>query len=458
MHHLGFLLAGLVVVFLITGWFDDFSNYQLATLGAYICAVAGLTLLTGTSGQISLGHGALMAIGGYTVAFLQTAFAESDVTGLWVLPVSLLAGTVVTAIFGAIFGTAAARLHGPYLAGATLALGVALPSVTAYFAVFKGDQGLFVPFDPVPDWLGDDFSLEHWQAWVSLGAAAVTLFFLANLQRSAIGRHFRAVRDDEVAAELSGLHVPRLRILAFTISAAAAGLGGGVFAFVLQTASPGSFGLVLSLTLLSAVIIGGLGSLPGAVIGSVIVVYLGHWINEWVDTLELDGAWTTNLVDHLPNAVYGLLLILMMLLVPGGLTGLFRRLWVRRRSVHSTANPSRRSQEPAAPSAPSDPTPPPRPTPPRPPNLEVKDDPQVPAQNRPDRHRGGDRRCAHRSRRVQQRQRHSFHHADRDIYGAHQPGRRLGVGIGGRNHVGGGNVRGGYHRARNQRGHLRGSR
>ena len=340
LHHLGFLLAGLVVVFLVTGWFDDFSNYQLATLGAYICAVAGLTLLTGTSGQISLGHGALMAIGGYTVAFLQTAFAESDVTGLWVLPVSLLAGTVVTAIFGATFGTAAARLHGPYLAGATLALGVALPSVTSYFAVFKGDQGLFVPFDPVPEGLGDDFSLEHWQAWVSLGAAALTLFFLANLQRSAIGRHFRAVRDDEVAAELSGLPVARLRILAFTISAAAAGLGGGVFAFVLQTASPGSFGLVLSLTLLSAVIIGGLGSLPGAVIGSVIVVYLGHWISEWVDTLELDAAWTTNLVDHLPNAVYGLLLILMMLLVPGGLTGLFRRLWGSRRPVQPTALPS----------------------------------------------------------------------------------------------------------------------
>ncbi len=285
-------------------------------------------------------------------------------TGLWVLPLSLLAGTVATALFGAAFGVAAARLRGPYLAGATLALGVALPSITSHFEVFKGDQGLFVPFDPPPAGLGDDFSLEHWQAWISLGAALITLFLLANLQSSAVGRHMRAVRDDEIAASLAGLSVPRTQILAFTVSSAAAGLGGGVFAFVLQTASPGSFGLVLSLTLLSAVIIGGLGSLTGAVLGSVIVVYLGTWLTDWIDGLGLDAGWAQNLHDHLPNATYGLLLILVMLLLPGGLAGLLRRIPL------TPACPADRPADHLDPHAPANDhhpaTPPPAPTHPTP--------------------------------------------------------------------------------------------
>jgi branched-chain amino acid transport system permease protein len=276
------------------------------------------------------------------------------------LPLSLLVGTVVTGLFGAVFGIAAARLRGPYLAGATLALGVALPSITSHFDVFKGDQGLFVPFDPPPAALGEDFSLEHWQAWISLGAALITLFLLANLQSSAVGRHMRAVRDDEIAASLAGLSVPRTQIVAFTVSSAAAGLGGGVFAFVLQTASPGSFGLVLSLTLLSAVIIGGLGSLTGAVLGSVIVVYLGTWLVDWIDGLGLNAGWAQNLHDHLPSAAYGLLLILVMLLLPGGLAGLAHRIPRPRR--HRTDPPVENS--PATPHLPAPNPPPPVSTPP----------------------------------------------------------------------------------------------
>ena len=260
-RHLVLLVIGVALVLAITAWFSSYNNYQLATLGAYLCAAAGLTVLTGSNGQVSLGHAALMAIGGYTVALLQNHFSDSGVTGVWVLPLSLILGAVVTAIAGGIFGIAAARLRGPYLAGATLALGIALPAVASHFSgVFKGDQGLTVPIASPPSGLGADFALEHWQAWISLFAALLVMFFLANLQRSAVGRHMRAVRDDEIAAALCGLSVPRTQILAFAISSAAAGLGGGVFAVVLQAASPGSFGLVLSLALLAAVIIGGLGS------------------------------------------------------------------------------------------------------------------------------------------------------------------------------------------------------
>jgi branched-chain amino acid transport system permease protein len=327
LRHLALLAGGVALVIVLTASVSGYQNYQLATFGAYLCAVAGLTVLTGTNGQVSLGHAALMAIGGYTVALMQTRFTDNAVTGVWVLPVSLLVGMVATAVAGVVVGVAAARLRGPYLAGATLAFGVALPSITSHFSgVFKGDQGLLVPFEGPPAGLGASFTLEHWQAWISLSAAALVLFFLANLQRSSFGRHMRAVRDDEIASALCGLSVARVQIAAFAVSSAAAGLGGGVFAFVLQSASPGSFSLVLSLTLLSAVIIGGLGSLAGAVWGSVVVVYLGTFITDHVDALNLSASWSQNLHDNLPGAVYGLLLILVMLRLPAGIQGLLRRL------------------------------------------------------------------------------------------------------------------------------------
>jgi branched-chain amino acid transport system permease protein len=152
----------------------------------------------------------------------------------------------------------------------------------------------------------------------------------------------RAVRDDEIASALCGLSVPRVQIGAFAVSSAAAGLGGGVFAVWLQNAAPGSFDLVLSLTLLSAVVIGGLGSLPGAVWGSIVVVYLGTFITDRVDDLNLSAASTAKLHDNLPAAVYGLLLIVVMLALPGGIQSLVRRVLalVPRRSTQPTGGPS----------------------------------------------------------------------------------------------------------------------
>lgn len=339
-RHLFLLGLGIVLVVVVTNQVADFHNYELAQLGAYICAAAGLTVLTGGNGQVSLGHAALMAIGGYTVALMQARFTDHGVSGPWVLPLSLLIGTAVTAVAGAIFGVAAARLRGPYLAGATLALGVALPGITSHYSsFFKGDQGLFVPFDGPPSGLGSNFTLQHWQAWISMFAALIVLFFLANLNRSAVGRHMRAVRDDEIASALCGLSVPRVQIGAFAVSSAAAGLGGGVFAVWVQNASPGSFDLVLSLTLLSAVVIGGLGSLAGAVWGSIVVVYLGKFLTDRVNGLGLSASSAAKLHDNLPAAVYGLLLIVVMLALPGGIQGLVRQLVAR---VPPSLNPTHR--------------------------------------------------------------------------------------------------------------------
>jgi len=341
-RHLLMLVLGVLLVVLVTGQVADYQFIHLGILGAYVCTAAGLTLLVGLNGQISLGHAALMAIGAYTVALVQKHFTEAGVSGVWVLVVCLLAGVVTTAVAGAIIGVAAARLRGPYLAGATLALGVALPPITSHFSgTFNGDQGLSVPIDGAPASLGYDFSFQHWQAWIGLFSALIVLFFLANLSRSAVGRHLRAVRDDEIAAQLAGLSVPRTQILAFAVSSATAGLGGGVLA-IMVGARPGAFDLVLSLTLLLAVVIGGLGSLTGAVLGSVLVVYLASFITGRVDGLGLSATAAQRLTDNLPSAIFGVLLVVVMLCVPGGFTSLVRRLPLRtsRRNNQPEGEPS----------------------------------------------------------------------------------------------------------------------
>ena len=154
---------------------NAFRDYQIAEIAVEVTAVAWLTMLTGLSGQISLGNGAFMAVGAYTTALLLLHLN-------WPFVVVLVAAAAVTAAAGGLVGVAAARLRGPYLAGATLMLGVALPAIAyAWPGVFGGDQGLNVVFT-TPGYLGVNFPLTRWQAWVSSAVALVTLLLLANLE------------------------------------------------------------------------------------------------------------------------------------------------------------------------------------------------------------------------------------------------------------------------------------
>jgi len=306
---LGLLLVAVALVAVA----DDYNSFMLGQLGAYICAGVGLTILIGGNGQISLGHAALMAVGAYAMAmFLQPRSDVFGLVGLELVIVGLVFSTLVATIVGGIIGLAAARLRGPYLAGATLTLGVSIAGIASFFhGTFNGDQGLSVPQPQTPTAIADRVSLAGLNALIALAAAVLVLFFAANLKRSAVGRHLNAVRDDEIAAQLCGLSVSRERVRAFAISSATAGLGGGVLGLVLQLAQPGLFGIVLSMALLGAVVIGGLGSLRGAVWGSIIIVYLAKFLND----LDFD--------DNLPTATYGLLLIVVMLVAPGGIQGVF---------------------------------------------------------------------------------------------------------------------------------------
>ncbi len=326
LRHGAIAVAAGVVLLGVTYVIGPFDNLQLATMAYYFIAVAGLSVLTGLNGQISLGHGALMAIGAYTTVKLLEG------PGL-PLVLALVLATLFTAVAGLVAGAAAARLRGPYLAGATLALAVGLPSVATRFPDFLGaSQGLTAAPPTPPEALGFAFPLERWQAWICCLGALVAYWLLANLVSSRTGRTFRAVRDSEVAAELAGLDVGRVQIGAFVVSAACAGLAGGLFVVVTQLAAPGAFALTLSVALLTGVILGGLGSLLGAVFGAAALVLVPQWSDDLAKALSLP----TGVQANLALAVYGLVLILVMVFAPRGLRGGLERLAAPLRRIRPT--------------------------------------------------------------------------------------------------------------------------
>jgi branched-chain amino acid transport system permease protein len=311
-HGLFFVIIAALLAVLTGLVFDAYTNYNVAGIAIFATSAAGLTVLTGVNGQVSLGHGALMMIGAYTTSVLLQWHPDLPVL------LALLASIATTGVAGAIIGIAGARLRGPYLAGATLALALALPQVPTHFAsLFGGNQGIIVPAPAAPGVLGAGFPPDQWLAWVCLAAALVTLFVLANLGRGGTGRRLRMVRDNEVAARLAGVDVARTQMLAFVISAVCAGLAGSLFAYWVGITSPAGFTLNLSLSLLTAIVIGGLGSLFGAVLGAVVLVYLPVWTGGLASSLNL----ASNVANNVPLAVYGVVLIVAILVFPRGIAG-----------------------------------------------------------------------------------------------------------------------------------------
>ncbi|GAA1928092.1 branched-chain amino acid ABC transporter permease [Microbacterium aoyamense] len=305
---------------------DPYRNFQLATIAASFCAAAGLTLLIGLSGQLSLGHAALMAAGGYGYALTVNALTHLGVDGVPRFALALFAAVAVAGVIGLLLGLAAARLRGPYLAGVTLALVIALPALTAVFSgVLRGDQGLQIPFDGVPPFLRALIAIEQWQAWVAILVTGFVVTTLAATARGRLGLRMRAVRDDETAARLSGVPAGRVKVAAFTLSAVSAGAGGAVLCFVTQSVSPGAYTLAFSLLLVVAVVIGGLGSLGGAAIGSALIVLLPWLLNTTTAALDLPVEVSQRLAGNASVLIFGLLLIVVTLARPGGLASLHIR-------------------------------------------------------------------------------------------------------------------------------------
>lgn len=312
------LILGLFLLFL-SFTFDPYNQGQLALVLMLFIGVLSLTVLTGASGQISLGQGALMAVGGYSSASLITHLGAS----IWI---GFLVAVFATAIFGLILGTAAARLSGPYLAGTTLVIALALPSVVNRFeSVLGGDVGLIVDFGTPPTWLSNliEVGYEQWQLWISLPVALIALFFISNLMATRAGRSWQAVRDDEIGAAVSGIPVARTKVIVFVVSSAIAGLGGALYG-LRGLVGPSVYPVSLSLTLLTAAILGGVGSISGAFIGTLIVVFLPDLIDWAITGLSV----SEQISNYLPALITGVSLLATIILNPAGVMG------TRHRSGH----------------------------------------------------------------------------------------------------------------------------
>ncbi len=286
---------------------DELRVYQGASIAVYVVAISSIILLTGYSGQVSLGNGALMAVGAYAAAVSHIS---------WHLPIvaCFFVAVIAAALGGALLGAAAARLSGPYLAGTTLALAIGLPSLANQFSILGGEQGLLFDVGFPPLSLGEEFTQYKWFFWIAALATLIMMWLLQNILRSRYGRIWRAGRGNEVAAQLSGINTARSKILAFTLSAGLAGLAGALLAMTIGTVSPSAFPLALSFSLLTGAVLSGVTTLSGVMIGAVTLVAIPEVADVVAHKLGTSESVTTNL----PGLMVSALLIVTVLFVPNG--------------------------------------------------------------------------------------------------------------------------------------------
>ncbi|MEI8260298.1 MAG: branched-chain amino acid ABC transporter permease [Actinomycetes bacterium] len=395
---------------------DPYYSHVMAMVAMYAIAMLGMAILVGLSGQVSLGNGALMAVGGYTFALTSMHWTTVPLLGLpWNAVWSVIVAGLIGVGVGFIIGLIAARLRGPYLAGFTLGLAVGIPAIANRFAFLGGSNGfmLTVPYPdggyadsasndlattddsvldqflspsdtasavlptdaPTGDLASSDmltmddvtgsgpalmptpepatsglesptpsasamdlipttpsgtvtdpgFIIEQWQASMAIAVACIAGFVALNLVRGRQGRRWRAVRDDPIAAAMAGISPAMSKVSAFTVSSLFAALAGAVFAQLLTYVGPSAYGVGLSLALLVGVILGGRASLLGGVIGAVIIVGLPSLVGNVAE----GRGWPAQVSDNAPNLLYGLLLVLVVLVAPGGIVGTARDLWTR---------------------------------------------------------------------------------------------------------------------------------
>jgi branched-chain amino acid transport system permease protein len=320
-------IAALAVPLVATAFWLQTGLFAIA---AGIAAI-GLTLLTGVAGQLSLGHAFFVAVGAYAYSFLagsEATFGVGGGTGLgWPPVVALVAAAAVAGLAGAVFSPIAGRVRGIYLGIATLGLVFIgqhlLKAVEPLEPISGGFNGRSVPEFEV---LGLRFdSLEKiW--YLGLVLLAVAFWYANNLKRDRPGRALEAIRDSEIVAGVMGVKVGMSKAAIFTASSVYAGLGGALLALTYGHIVPEAFGFLYSLDLLAMVIIGGLGSVGGAVLGALFVTILPLAFNQYADTLPLVSPVGTGGLDAATAArlLYGAGVVLALMYLPGGLAGLRR--------------------------------------------------------------------------------------------------------------------------------------
>jgi branched-chain amino acid transport system permease protein len=292
------VLAAAAVVALLPLAISDYRAYQFAFVGIYFIAIVGLNVVTGYSGQISLGQGAFMAIGAYTTAVLTVNYGVGT---YWTIPVA----GVVSGLIGFAFGFPALRLSGVYLALATFAFAISIPSIAKRFDSFTGGSpGKVLPLPSSP--IGG-VAEQVWLYYLTWAIAAVMLAAAWLLLRGRVGRSLRALRDAPIAATAFGVSLVRFKTLAFAVSAFYAGIAGALLAIAIAFVNPDTFPVSLSILLLTGAVLGGLGSLGGMLFGALFIEFVPLWAQD--------------VNKSAPTVIYGLLLIGVLLLIPNGAAG-----------------------------------------------------------------------------------------------------------------------------------------
>ena len=303
---LAVLAIGLVVPWVV----PNFVLFQLTLVLIYAIAILGLNLLTGFNGQVSLGHSAFFALGAYVAAIL---IDQAHVPYYWTLP----AAAVACFLFGFLFGLPALRLEGSYLALATFALAVAMPQILKFSGLESltgGVQGIALnkPQPPAPLPINAD----QWLYGFTLGVAALAFVGALQLVGSRSGRALMAIRDHPIAARAMGINVSLYKSVTFGVSALYAGVAGALAAIVVQYVAPDSYTVLFSIALLVGLVVGGVGAIPGALIGGLFILYVPNLAEK--------------VSKSLAGGIYALLLLLVVYLVPAGIVGAWRQFNRRR--------------------------------------------------------------------------------------------------------------------------------
>ena len=298
--------AAIALAALLPFVLPGYQVFQLTMVLIYALALLGLNLLTGYNGQISLGHGAFFALGAYTAAMLMEHLG-------WPYWATLPAAAVLGGVIGYLFGLPALKFDGVYLALATFALGVVTPQLLKYKGLEQwtgGSQGMVLLKPDAP--FGLPLDPDQWLYFFCL-AITVVLFLVAhNLLRGSVGLSLAAVRDQPIAAAAMGVDNARVKTVTFGISALYTSVAGALGAIAVQFVAPDSFTVFLSISLLVGAVVGGLSSLTGPLYGALFIQFVPH-VAEQVSKAA-------------PWAVYGAILLALMLVWPTGVAGAVARL------------------------------------------------------------------------------------------------------------------------------------
>ena len=307
-----FILAAVLLVACALPFFvSNYRTFQLTLVLVYAIALLGLNILTGYSGQLSLGHGAFYALGAYVTAILM------DKAGVPYWATVPVAGAVCL-VAGFLFGLPALRLEGLYLALATFALGVAMPQLLKFHQLEKwtgGVQGIVIPKPDAP--FGLPLNPDRWLYFFTLAVALVMFFLAWNLLRGRVGRALVAIRDQHIAAEAMGVNGALYKSAAFGVSAMYTGVAGALGAIAVQFVAPDSFNIFLSIVLLVGIVVGGLASISGALYGALFIQFVPNIADE--------------ISKAAPWAIFGVFMIGFVYLMPTGVAGAISLLSAKRR-------------------------------------------------------------------------------------------------------------------------------